>query len=142
MKKNHIKIAVFVVVALILMATNPSHEAHADKMKMELKSIMSSAMAKESGSNDGWEQAGAMLGMALGGGIIDMMVDNMLKTQSFLVFSLTQIEFDGETKTVGFGLLGNVFISSEVKKTLAENMDTSSEDDENEYVSPDYFYGE
>lgn len=69
-------------------------------------------------SDNGAKQFGSALGLMLGGVMLDRMIENMVSTDNYVLFSTTKITWEGETKLIGVGLFGNVFISSEIDEAL------------------------
>ena len=104
MKKNYI-ISGIIVLVLVLGFTNPSEQDHKNSvMKTLTKSVESTPTTNK------WEQLGQNLGMM----IVERFVDNAVKRSNFILFSFTKATYQGETKTIGFGVLGNVFLSEKI----------------------------
>jgi hypothetical protein len=69
-----------------------------------------------------WEQAGQALGMMLGGALVDKIIDNLVSTENYILFSTTKISWEGETKIIGIGAFGNVFTTSKLDDTMNEGL--------------------
>ena len=54
----------------------------------------------------------------LGKSMINMIIDNAVTSSNYILFSTTEVTWEGNTKTVGIGILGNVFLSPEIDKAL------------------------
>ena len=119
MKTKHITIALIILLVIIAVFTNPATELHKEKVRGELKAYMQKSMA-EKGSDD----TGTAFANLLGGVLVDRIVDNAITTDSFVLFSITKISWQGEEKRIGFGAFGNVWLSRDVNKALNENNET------------------
>jgi hypothetical protein len=109
---------------LILILTNPNQVSHKDAVKLKFNAFMQKTMnEKTSEGEDGGISVTGQLGMMFGSSIIDRLVDSTVSCDNFLLFSLTTINFDGESKVMGVGVLGNVFISDKVDEELDKKMD-------------------
>lgn len=98
------------IILIIATITNPSKQDHIDAIKELLTGSINETIGDELGSADGWEAAGAALGYTLGMGMINTMADSFVHRKNFVVFSLTEISFKGESKIIGIGAFGNVWI--------------------------------
>ena len=115
MKKNEIYILFSVLLAAVLIFTNPSEENHIETVKLKLKMAINKKMSSDINStNDSFNAIGNGLGMILGDAIIDKLTQKFVYRENFIIFSLTKVNFKGEVKTIGFGILGNVFISNKI----------------------------
>jgi hypothetical protein len=123
MKKNYIFLIIIGVIALIAILTNPNQDRHKEVIKNKISSYMQKSM-KESLTNteNEWEQAGQALGIMLGGALIDEIIDNLVSTDNFVLFSTTKINWEGETKVIGIGAFGNVFITSKLDEAMNEGL--------------------
>lgn len=68
--------------------------------------------------------------MMMGRTLIDPLIDNLITSDDFIFFSLTKITWEGEQKTIGIGIFGNVYINPEIEEKLndgllKENLDNS-----------------
>lgn len=73
-------------------------------------------------TDDEWEQAGQTLGVMIGGVIIDGVVNNLISTDNYVLFSTTKISWEGKTLVIGIGAFGNVFLTSKLDETLKEGL--------------------
>jgi len=98
---------VAIAVCISAFATNPSLEKHKSAVKTEVSSLMQKEMAKSEDSEaTGFEN----LGMAFGSIMLNSMIDNAVSVNDFLLFSTTKISYKGDSRIVGLGMFGNVFL--------------------------------
>ena len=57
---------------------------------------------------------GNSLGLLMGDTFIDKMTDGFVTRKNYILFSLTNAEFNNENKIIGLGVLGNIFISDKI----------------------------
>jgi citrate lyase synthetase len=104
MKKNYV-IGGIIMLVLLLAFTNPSEQEHKNSvMKTLTKSVESTSTSNK------WEQLGQNLGIM----IVERFVDNAVKRNNFILFSFTKATYQGETKNIGFGILGKVYLSDKI----------------------------
>lgn len=118
MKNNQIAIGIFVLIGLVAILTNPKLHDHKEAVKTKI----SSSLQKNTNSDDETDtsyQLGRSFGNLIGGVLIDQIIDNIVSIDNYVLFSLTKVSWDGETKVIGYGLFGNVFFSSELEDNLA-----------------------
>ncbi len=109
---------------LILILTNPNQVSHKDAVKLKFNAFMQKTMnEKTSEGEDGGISVTSQLGMMFGSSIIDRLVETTVSCDNYLLFSLTTITFEGESKVLGLGILGNVIISDKVDEELDKKMD-------------------
>lgn len=99
MKKIVFTVLILMVIALI--ATCPTKQAHTEAVMNAVNSVLS----KRTDDTDGWELLGAMLGSK----IANVVVEQKLEVKDYFIFSIGQMTFNGETKTVSVGLFNHVF---------------------------------
>lgn len=121
------KIIIGAVAGLLLMTmvfTNPDSSLHKDAVKLKFNSFMQKKMNDDLGGNkDEGVNIGGQLGMMFGNAIIDRVVDSAVSSDNYLLFSLTKFTFKGESRVMGIGVFGNVFISDKVDEELDKQMD-------------------
>ncbi len=123
MKKSHIIIAIIGFVLVIAAVTNPNADRHKEVIKAKLNAYMQKSMAEEYGTTDNtWEKAGQALGMMFSGAIVDGIVANIVSTDNYILFSTTKVSWAGDTKVIGIGAFGNVFINNELDEALNEGL--------------------
>lgn len=123
MKKSYLIFAVFGLITLVAVLTNPNQERHKEVIKNKLNVYMQKSMKENlTQSNNEWEQAGQALGMMFGGALVDRIIDNLVSTDNYVLFSITKITSDGQTNVIGVGAFGNVFITGELEDALNEGL--------------------
>jgi len=116
--KNLTAIIILGLIVIVGAIANPDESVH----KSQVKDLMYSQMNLEkellnsANSGNEWETAGTALGLSLGMSMADKLVENMVSVDNYVIFSITNVRFDGKKKTVGYGLFGNVFIFGDIKK--------------------------
>jgi len=95
---------------LICVFTNPSKQTHKDTIKEHL----AKAIAQESSaSTDIFEAGMAMMGQLIAGRVIETTMDHLLNYHNYLLWSTTSVEWNGNTHTTSYGILGHVFTADE-----------------------------
>mgnify|MGYP003605125588 CR=1 FL=1 len=119
MKKQSIIILLIAIIVLIAVFTNPNAQTHREAVKVVFNENLQKEQAKNALENNSeFEKAGANLGMMLGSVFIDKMIENIVTSDNYVLFSLTKVSWEGKSKIIGYGLFGNVFISDEANKAL------------------------
>ncbi len=120
------KIYVIVIIGFIILiaaVSNPSLEQHREVLKDKLNLHMQSAMnEKLSGSNNVLEQAGKVLGSMFGNTLIDGIINNIVSSDNYLIFSTTKITVEGKSKVIGIGIFGNVFITKKLDEAIEDGL--------------------
>jgi hypothetical protein len=112
--------ALFCTVAFL---TNPQPERHKEAVKSKLSTFMQQGMKESLTQTDNeWEQAGQALGLMLGGALVDRIVEELIATDNFLLFSTTRLNWDGDSKIIGVGIFGNVFLSKDIDHALDQGL--------------------
>lgn len=91
----------------LLIFTNPSLEMHQNK----LQEVVFTSILHESGFNK-TEKYNWLNILASPGA--NNMIPLMISRKNYLLFSITVYKWDGESRDVGIGLLGNVFLFKEI----------------------------
>ncbi|MFD1602595.1 DUF4359 domain-containing protein [Flavobacterium artemisiae] len=116
MKTKHYLIIGSCLILLITALTNPETEKHKEEVKLKMNAFLEKKMNNENPT----QKAGGMVGNALAQSMINMMVDNMVSSSNYIFFSTTNVTVEGKTKRIGFGLLGNIFLSGKIDEALKE----------------------
>lgn len=118
-------------ICICAVITNPSSEKHKEIIKTKCYSLMQKSI-KEKTEKDGskWESFGQALGMIIGKPIIDIIVENSISSDNYIFFSTTKITLDGETRIIGIGAFGSVFLDSRIDDALSEAL---SKEKQNKY---------
>lgn len=126
-------ILLFVTVLIFgLIFTNPSEIDHIDNVKSKLKTAfkkkMSAELIENNDNEDSFAMLGNGLGLMLGDTFIDNLTDGFISRENYVLFSLTKATYQEQEKTIGFGILGNVFLSEKIEKIYED-----AEENEQEY---------
>ena len=110
-KKSHfamkIVIGLIIFILAIFAITNPSADAHKEKVRTEA----SKAVEKAVGSTDNnfFSQALRSVAKMMAGSMIDEAMNQLFEYHNYIVCSTGSVEFNGKQHTVSFGILGNVY---------------------------------
>jgi hypothetical protein len=75
------------------------------------------------------------LGSIIGEKYIENLVDGVVTRNNFLIFSLTRGEWKGQKNTIGFGILGQVFVTEEVREIFNKNESKTKTENQNSITS-------
>ena len=106
-----------IFLALLLLVTNPSQDKHKLALKDKFISSITTELEKQK-EKTGME--GLQLSVATM--FIDNMVDKTVTSTNWLLFSTTKITIEGNEKTIGFGILGHVYLSNKIDDALNEGL--------------------
>ncbi|ENA1765312.1 DUF4359 domain-containing protein, partial [Flavobacterium psychrophilum] len=123
MKKTKIYLIISAVAILLLIITNPDETTHIESVKTKLKSAFKKEMSKKlinDKNENSFSSLGNGLGLLLGDTFIDKMTDGFISRKNYYIFSLTNAEIDGNEKIIGFGVLGNVFLSEKMDNAFKD----------------------
>lgn len=91
MKKNHLIIGIIVIVGIVAILTNPNQDEHREFVKSRFNSyILESLKDKSSKTNAQWADAGKTLGNMLGGLFVDQIINNLVSSDNYILFSTTK----------------------------------------------------
>lgn len=133
--KNVVYFAIGLLV-LVAVITNPGEETHKEVVKVkvseDLVEVMGSASEdrpKMHDIEDLWvgllQAAGAVFGELLLAG----MIEDIVTADNYVLFSTTKITVEGESKVIGVGAFGNVFLSKKFDEKLEEMLDEEFEEE-------------
>lgn len=115
MKTKQITLITLGAFLLIAIFTNPNRDMHKEELKSKfIESYQKSLEANSTLNNNGFETLGNLLGTSL----INTLIENNVSCDNYLLFSITKITYKGESKSIGFGFLGKVFLSGKVDEVL------------------------
>ena len=110
-KKSHFAMKMVIGLIIFILAifaiTNPSADAHKEKVRTEA----SKAVEKAVGSTDNnfFSQALRSVAKMMAGSMMDEAMNQLFEYHNFIVCSTGSVEFNGKQHTVSFGILGNVY---------------------------------
>ncbi|KRB59850.1 hypothetical protein ASD98_01650 [Flavobacterium sp. Root186] len=58
------------------------------------------------------------LGILFGSSLAEKLIENSVTRDNYILFSITKITWQGKSKSIGYGLFGNVFLSEKVNKAF------------------------
>lgn len=114
MNKSPIALIVSLFAILLLAFTNPKDEEHKAAVKAKANEFIQKSMKQNAASSDGLGALGALFGSY----IINQMVDMGVTRNNYLLFSTTNLTYEGKSRMIGVGLLGNVFITSKIDEAI------------------------
>lgn len=110
-KTNHFAMKMVIGLIIFILAifaiTNPSADAHKEKVRTEA----SKAVEKAVGSTDNnfFSQALRSVAKMMAGSMMDEAMNQLFEYHNYIVCSTGSVEFNGKPHTVSFGILGNVY---------------------------------
>lgn len=124
MKPNWI-IIILAIIILIASITNPSIEEHKQAVKSEVNKLVQNTVTKSKSDMES-------LGILLGSSLAVKFVENSVSRDNYILFSVTKFSWESESRNIGYGVFGNVFISEKVKESFnnKSNNDYNSTYDE------------
>ncbi len=123
MKKNYAVLFTIGLLLLLAVITNPNQGRHQEVIRGKFNSYLQKAMSEGLSETDNeWEQAGQAMGMMLATAIIDQVISNLVTTDNYLIFSITKLSWEDESKVIGIGAFGNVFITGKLDEALNEGL--------------------
>lgn len=125
-------IGLIIFILAIFAITNPSADAHKEKVRTEA----SKAVEKAVGSTDNnfFSQALRSVAKMMAGSMMDEAMNQLFEYHNYIVCSTGSVEFNGKPHTVSFGILGNVYTmnADDMVKALEEanvNEDQAASDE-------------
>ena len=100
-------IGLIIFILAIFAVTNPSADAHKEKVRTEA----SKAVEKAVGSTDNnfFSQALRSVAKMMAGSMMDEAMNQLFEYHNYIVCSTGSVECNGKPHTVSFGILGNVY---------------------------------
>ena len=100
-------IGLIIFILAIFAVTNPSADAHKEKVRTEA----SKAVEKAVGSTDNnfFSQALRSVAKMMAGSMMDEAMNQLFEYHNYIVCSTGSVDFNGKPHTVSFGILGNVY---------------------------------
>ncbi len=129
MKKGHYIFFGVLFVILIAVLTNPKIDQHKDAVKLKLNSFS--------------QKNGGLITSLFVGTIGSPMIDNMVTCDNYLIFSITKVNYNGTSKSIGFGIFGSVYLSKEIEKGIEKNFSNEKKNtNEDSYLDDFILYAE
>jgi hypothetical protein len=109
MKTKFIILLTISLLIICAIATNPSPERHKEAFKNKIYQYLHEPLSETlSNTKTIQDESIFTLEMLVGNTIYETLVDNLVSSENYILFSLTQISIAGESKIIGYGFLGNV----------------------------------
>jgi len=118
MKKTIVFLAFLFLVIAIAFFTNPTPSEHKAAVKEVLYEHLKKSMKTNFSDFSIDQNTGLGTGMMFGGALVEMLVENMVTSEDYYLFSVTQITWKNSTRTLGVGLFGRVMISDKLEEDL------------------------
>jgi len=115
--KNYI-IAGFI--ALVMVLTNPKLDDHQAEFSLYLEQFGTNAT-----SQNIWDELGSTIGSKL--------FSKFISIDNFILFSLTEFRYQGNSKYIGIGILGNVFLFNNLINSSASTTSSNYKFDDTNY---------
>ena len=123
MKKSYIVLIFVVMTGLVGVYTNPNLKQHREAVKEKINTYLQKSLKENTSEIDnilgGMAQS---FGMMLGGAVVDGLVSNAIKTENYVIFSVTKLSWEGKSHRIGIGIFGNVFLSKKIDKELEKGL--------------------
>ncbi|MFW9600861.1 MAG: GYF domain-containing protein [Prevotella sp.] len=126
---------VAVAIMIILAIANPSKDSHKDAIKKELTEAMDKINERENGGDDLLSMGLHVITKMLSDDTVDSTLDDMLNYHNYIIYSISDVKFDGREHNVSYGFLGHVYTvnADDIVKCYESKMNSSS----NEEISND-----
>ena len=99
--------AAIVFILLIFAFTNPSEEAHKNKVSKEVTTAIEKAT--ETTDNNFFTQGIRSFAKMMAGDFLNTALDELFEYHNYVLFSKGTVQFNGKEHAVSFGILGNVY---------------------------------
>lgn len=110
-KTSHFAIKMVIGLIIFILAifaiTNPSADAHKEKVRTEASKVLEKAVG--STDNNFFSQALRSVAKMMAGSVMDEAMNQLFEYHNYIVCSTGSVEFNGKQHTVSFGILGNVY---------------------------------
>ena len=117
LKKNPITLLIVAILLIAAALTNPNTDNHKEFMIIKLNKLTQNPLPK---SDKKLRNTDSLSGMMLAEKFVNKMVDQIISVDNYFLFSLTVATYRGNTKTIGFGAFGKVYITNQVDKLLSK----------------------
>jgi hypothetical protein len=108
------------VIVAIFYTSNPSVLEHQQAVKNKINKVVKNNFPSENGIAS--DNIMSTLGGLFVDGLVNGAVESYVTRKDYFLFSITNIDFNGESRVIGVGLLGKVRISDEfvdvIKQTI------------------------
>jgi hypothetical protein len=113
---------IIIAIAIIAAITNPDKERHTEVVKSKVIASMQKALHEDANAKQEDAVVGEALGLMIGGFLIDQFLESNLSVENYIFLSITKLTWQGESRTIGIGAFGNVFITPEFDKAINDGL--------------------
>lgn len=130
MNKTQFSLVFTSALVLILIFTNPKETEHVDAVKSKLISAYRREMSNKiiRINRDSSSATTGGLDLLFEETFINKMTGSYITRTNFLIFSLTNLDYNGVHKYIGLGILDNVYLSNEINKILESDENKTTVD--------------
>ena len=100
-------LGLIVFILLVFAFTNPSADAHKDKVRTEMTKVVDKATATS--DNNFFTQGIRSVAKMLAGTAIDSAMDQLFEYHNYILFSKGTVNLNDKEHTISFGILGKVY---------------------------------
>ena len=111
-----ITLVIIALIAVVAFITNPDEAAHKTAMQERANTVMDEIVAEQN------PLVGIAWNTLNGSRLLNEFVNASVTSDNYFLFSVTKLNWDNESYSVGIGAFGNVFISRRLNKDLAEEI--------------------
>jgi len=116
-KVSHRSIWPYIIITLIIVITffsNPKRDEHTFAVELRLTSLLEKTLEEETTSAFDYNIGIKVVGPAI------YEIVNRVSTENYLFFSLTKVNYQTDSKTIGIGILGKVYLSDRLELLVKE----------------------
>jgi hypothetical protein len=106
------RLVLFIAVATLFIFTNPSEKMHLDFVRESIRNEVEKNSSPLGGSLIN------LFEVVVGEATINSYLNNYFKRKNYIFFSLTEIQVKGEWKIMAIGVLGNIILWDDMKKSF------------------------
>jgi hypothetical protein len=119
MKTKHFILIGISILLLVAIITNPDTNHHKEEVKLKIHEYLQKSLADNiNETDDQWSKAGKLFGNLFGEAMINNMVNTIITSNNYILFSTTSATFEGKSKIIGLGIFGNVYLSDKVNEAF------------------------
>lgn len=112
-------IVILIAVGIVAYLTNPTEQMHREAAGLKLEKIADNALAKYGVGNN----VLSSLGLDAGNLFVKQLLDNHITSDNYQLFSLTKLNWEGNSYVIGIGAFNRVFISNKVDEIAEKAID-------------------
>jgi hypothetical protein len=121
MKTKFLIISIIALAVIVAILTNPKPEVHKEALKNKLYQYMHGPMTYDlNNARTRQEEVVQMFDILLGNTLLESVIDNLVTSDNYLIFSLTRLSLEGNSKIIGYGIFGNVYLDKNIDDLLNE----------------------